>query len=437
MAERNIVTQDGLVDLKFQLQEVAENLSAHINASLSKAHGVVVLQGYTDADGNDLTTYQDSVGDILGNYFIRFTVDNVHYYAAAITTALAGQDESTGSIDTGEEDDFQSVGGSAWVTNYVSQQAADAEAINTDVIIPHTRNPHWDAHGSLTILNTPTYDTDGHQIGTHIVRMRIGGNVYNIPVCDRFGGPLQVPRIGSIPPSVSVDFDSGEGNDVDIPLTLTVSGGTRPYAYHWQYFNTTTGLWTDITPAGSGSLSVPGWDSGIEYQWASTSTATFRITEANPGSDVTASMALRCRVTNPAVADSGATSGVISNNCIFTATDETGDCFITTAVCSATGLGDDNEYLQVLRGFRDTFMQRGKFRRGLLEDYEKIGPAIVRNIKRLPDRDIECTRLFVKYIMPACTAIKAGKQWKALALYCRMVLNLRSKFTKLAARQRK
>ena len=322
MAERNIVTQDGLADLKFQLQEVAENLSAHINASLSKAHGIVALEGYTDADGNDLTTYQDSVGDVVGNYFIRFTVDNVHYYAPAKTTALAGQEESTGSIDTGEEDDFQEVGGSAWVTIYASEQAADAEAINTDVLVPHTRVPHWDAHGGMTILNTTTFDTDGHQVGTHIVQLRVGTNVYNIPVSDRFGGPLQLPRINSIPPTQDSFFSAGSDNNVNIPLTLTVTGGTKPFEYHWQFFNTLLGTWVDITPANDGDLGVPGWNNGIDYQWVSTATPTFRITSASPGSNSTASMALRCRVTSPASPDTGVDSGVISNTCIYTVTDE-------------------------------------------------------------------------------------------------------------------
>jgi hypothetical protein len=106
-------------------------------------------------------------------------------------------------------------------------------------------------------------------------------------------------------------------------------GGTKPVEYHWQYNN--TAVWTDITPASSGSLSLPGWSSGIDFQWSDTSNPTFRIVGVHPGSNQTRSAQFRCRVTNAAVPNTGPNSGVITNTFTFTATDQTGTWFCGVA----------------------------------------------------------------------------------------------------------
>jgi hypothetical protein len=322
MPERNIVTQVGIEDLKFALAEVAANLDEHINASLSKAHGINLLAGYTDADGNDLTTYQDSNGDAIGNYFVKWVIDSVAYYSPAVVTTLPGQDATTGIVDTSADGEFEEQGGSSWVTSYTSDQVAQAEAINTDVLIPHTQQAHEDTHGSLSVVLQNTFSSLGHTVGTHVISIKIGNNVYTIPASSRFGGPLQAPRIGGIPTNYSVNIDEGDPNDCNVPVTVPFLGGTKPVEYHWQYNN--SGVWTDITPAASGSLALPGWDDGINFQWADTSIATFRITQVRPGSNETRSAQFRCRVTNAAVPDTGPNSGVITNTFTFTASDETG-----------------------------------------------------------------------------------------------------------------
>lgn len=322
MPDRNIVTQVGIEDLKFALTEIAENLSAHINASLSKAHGINLVSGYVDADGNDLTTYQDSNGDIIGNYFLRFVIESVIYFAPAVTTTLPGQDATTGSVNTSPEGEFENQGGSSWITDYTSDQVSQANAVNTDVLIPHTRQPHAATHGSMTVILQDTFSSLGHKVGTHVIQIKIANLVYTIPCSLRFGGPIQAPRIGGILSNSSVNIPEGEPNTCDVPVTVPFLGGTKPVLYHWQYNNSS--VWTDITPSVSGSLALPGWSSGIDFQWSDTSNPTFRITGVHPGSNETRSAQFRCRVTNVAVPDTGPNSGVITNTFTFTATDQTG-----------------------------------------------------------------------------------------------------------------
>jgi hypothetical protein len=248
---RAIIAQTGVADLKFALSEVAENLSAHINASLSKAHGINVILGYVDAYGNDLTTYRDSNGDILGNRFVRFSVGNTLYYAPAVISALAGQPDTTGEIDTSGDEGDSAVGGSAWVTDYTSEQVEQAEAINNDVLVPHTRVAHKDAHGGMTVLVQNTFDTHGHTIATHLIQLRINGSVYNIPVSPRFGGPIQPPRLQPLPvvtflgslngnfgqngTEITMVVEGGEEWPTGIIWRTIMLGGTYPMEFEWQF----------------------------------------------------------------------------------------------------------------------------------------------------------------------------------------------------------
>jgi hypothetical protein len=261
--DRSIATQVGLKELKFALSEVAENLSAHVNASLSKAHGVNIINGYTDSLGNDLTAYRDSFGNIVGNYFLRFVVGNVAYYAPAMLTALEGQPDTTGIIDTSETgEDFSGQGSSSWITDYTSDQVAQAESMNDDVLIPHTRQPHWSTHGSMTVLTQNTFSTLGAKVGSHVVQVKYNNIVYNIPASLRFGGPPQVWR--SFGFSTSSNFlhrwvQVGSDDDQTASFFYRDGTGTLPRNVVLQVNNVSngTGAWVDV-PAIGGNISVSG-----------------------------------------------------------------------------------------------------------------------------------------------------------------------------------
>ena len=55
---------------------------------------------------------------------------------------------------------------------------------------------------------------------------------------------------------------------------------------------------------------------------------------------------------------------------------EQGGCFITTAICKATGLPDDCYELQLLRAFRDNYMQADDNRRADVELYYLMAEKI-------------------------------------------------------------
>lgn len=317
MAERNLATQVGIENLKFQLAELAENLSRHVNASLSKAHGINVINGYVDADGNDRTTYQDSNGDVVGTRQLRFTVEEGVYYAPANPTAETGQPDGTGSIDTSgdEETIADTAGGSALVTNYLSDQADNALAINRDVLIPHTRVPHWEAHGGMSVTPRDTFDLDGHLIGDHVIQMIVDGQVREIPCSTRIGGPLQAPRTGNLPTTKKSTI-SGDNEPVNVQIFPTPQPtGTLPLTYQYEYFKKNTSTWTALTPGTSVHLTLAWWEpddgpGGLNYTWVA-GTTTLRILFVSPGENQTHEIRFRLKVTNPF-------GSTYSNECIYT-----------------------------------------------------------------------------------------------------------------------
>lgn len=62
-------------------------------------------------------------------------------------------------------------------------------------------------------------------------------------------------------------------------------------------------------------------------------------------------------------------------------------CFISTAVYSATGLGDQCEQLMTLRQFRDDIISKDPCTRHLIDEYYKIAPEICCKIESNPMRD--------------------------------------------------
>jgi hypothetical protein len=257
MSDRSIVTQVGIEDLKFALSEVAENLSKHINASLSKAHGLNIVNGYIDANGNDLTTFQDSQGNVMGNYQILFFIGNVPYFAPALATALAGQPATNGSIDTSIVTD-NGPGGSAWVTDYTSDQVAQAQAMNTDVLIGHTQQIYYSTHGSMSVIPQNTFNSLGAQIGTHLVTFRYNGQIYQIPVSNRFGGPVQTWRGFGFAADTGFTTNTGvfahnySGGYGSGSLFYKDGGGTLPRTVTLQINERQdgSGNWTDVPLAG-------------------------------------------------------------------------------------------------------------------------------------------------------------------------------------------
>lgn len=95
-------------------------------------------------------------------------------------------------------------------------------------------------------------------------------------------------------------------------------------------------------------------------------------------------------------------------------------CFLTTAVCETCNLPDDNEYLNTLRKFRDSYMMENYPE--LVSEYYEIAPVVTNYIKARPDSDEVFKKMFYLYIAPAVTFIDNGDYPAAMNVYTELVM---------------
>lgn len=346
----SLATQSDLDAINFSLQQLAENLAAHTNGSLSEGHGIGIFPGYTDADGNDLTNYEDSNGDTVGTYHIRFIIGGVSYWVPGQISTLDGQASDHGlTVNT---QGIESRDGSSWVTKFVQDIAPYVDQVGVDYLLPHTELGHWEAHGGLAVSTATTTDNAGHTVGNRLIHFGWNGVVYTLVAHTRFGGPAQPPRLtGNPPANLKVTIPEGSGNSCDVPITFSDPEGTKPFTYQWQYYDDGGAVWqnfaTGLNVNNPLSGVNPGWSGGINYDWASTSTITFRIINVDPGSDKTRSVLLRCHITNSA-------GSVNTSTTTFTAKDETGSWIMLEVMKTRTFTSTELFRIHKLRawGFR-------------------------------------------------------------------------------------
>lgn len=240
MGNTNLVTSSSLQEIKVSELEIVNNLSIHANTSLSKAHGWVFLNlpsPYLDSGGNDVSFYADSNGDIVGHYMLRLTYNNTNYYAPMESSILAGQDATTG-LTIAEISTAGVIGGTAWITEFVSEVQSVIQSANSTVLLPHTRLGHWETHtGSIyAVIPQVTYDSSGHTVGNYIARISFNGQELWIPCDSRLGGPLQLPRLSGFSVISPIYLESGGGDTApyNTPFFPVLLGGTLPITYSYE-----------------------------------------------------------------------------------------------------------------------------------------------------------------------------------------------------------
>ena len=233
---QTLITQATLETVDFELNKVAANLIAHANSDLARAHGINVLYyapgSVHDSFGNDISVYRDDHGEAIGDCFVVFTLDSGIYYAPGIFSDLSGQTPLT-------TDAFPNVSppvikNSPLITNVIAPDLAAAIAVNTDILLPHTLQAYWEAHGGMSAQEEASYDSIGHQIGTHVVLFTFGGVTYKIPCHTKQGG---------LPSGLS---------------TAASSTAFRPTSYYWKIGNSDKTHTFDYSVYAGASQTVPG-----------------------------------------------------------------------------------------------------------------------------------------------------------------------------------
>lgn len=246
MAIKNLITTSGIQEIKTAEGELANNLFIHANSTLSKAHGweLINLPHPFLVDGNDVSFYADSHGDVVGTTLLRLTHNNVNYFAPLNSSTLAGQPASTGVLLT-SRGQIMTQGNAAWITNFSSQYEQNLITTNNSVLLPHTRLGHWQAHTAdiYSVVPLVVRDSAGHVVSNYVAKISYAGQQLWIPCEPRLGGPLQpirLPRL-AITTYPGFNFNIAEMSADDDQFGRfwynAPTGGTLPYTVKWQ-FNT-------------------------------------------------------------------------------------------------------------------------------------------------------------------------------------------------------
>lgn len=323
-SEKNLITNSRLAEIKAAEAELVDNLYAHANTTLSKAHG---FEFYNlphptyDSSGNDISIYSDSNGDRAGYYQMRLTYNNVNYYAPLESSILAGKDSLTGLVPASDSTVSSTLESTAWLTDLtVDEQALIAS--NTSVLLPHFLLSHWETHqaGVYQVLPQIVNDSAGHRVSNYVAKVVVDGRELLIPCDTRIGGPLQAPRLAAACPTaaftgpVSGSFymsglqlimhvDAGEPWPTSVILTISGITGGFPLTAQWQYKVSALSPWIDIVAAsttipgvGNGGLtSVSGYTQSVAGP-SGTATSTWNI--VSPGGDNSNAWYMRCILSN-------------------------------------------------------------------------------------------------------------------------------------------
>jgi hypothetical protein len=245
-SQQNLVTRARLEQIKAAQTELVNNLFKHANASLSKAHGINLRYlpvPYYDAAGNDVSMYLDSHGDRVGRYYMVLNYNRINYFVPIEATSLPGKDPETGISRTLNTPTITTApGGTAWVTDFTPQDEQDLINTNTQVLLPHTQEAHWETHsgGLYQVIPQVTVDSAGHRVADYLARIIVDGVELLLPCSRRLGGPLQPVRpafpgittlIGTNCNYCSMGRDDTQFGYFYVNLP---AGGTLPYIFEWQ-----------------------------------------------------------------------------------------------------------------------------------------------------------------------------------------------------------
>ena len=103
-------------------------------------------------------------------------------------------------------------------------------------------------------------------------------------------------------------------------------------------------------------------------------------------------------------------------------------CFITTAVCSSLGKGDDCAELNTLRAFRDGWLSETSDGKAKICEYYLFAPMIVSAIDRSDDSQAVYSEIWKNHLSPCLETLNAGKPQKCASQYEKMILELERKW---------
>lgn len=112
----------------------------------------------------------------------------------------------------------------------------------------------------------------------------------------------------------------------------------------------------------------------------------------------------------------------------YTQINKSSGCIITTATCLALNKGGDCYELNLLRKFRDDWVETTDNGEILVREYYRVSQLILEKISQMPNSEEIYTYLWVDYILPTCKKIEQEQFLEATKLYISMIMYLCNRF---------
>lgn len=103
-------------------------------------------------------------------------------------------------------------------------------------------------------------------------------------------------------------------------------------------------------------------------------------------------------------------------------------CYITTAVCESLGKPDDCYELNLLRDYRDGYLQQEEEGEQLVKRYYDVAPTIVKHINKRPEHQEIYEQIWKDYLSPCIRLIEGKENENCKSLYQEMVDTLTRKY---------
>lgn len=103
-------------------------------------------------------------------------------------------------------------------------------------------------------------------------------------------------------------------------------------------------------------------------------------------------------------------------------------CYITTAVCTTLGKGDDCYELNLLRNYRDVFLMSEPDGEEKISEYYNIAPTIVKRINKSENSAEVYQLVWEEYLNPCIHLIEENRNYDCKDLYYQMVRDLEEKY---------
>lgn len=107
-------------------------------------------------------------------------------------------------------------------------------------------------------------------------------------------------------------------------------------------------------------------------------------------------------------------------------------CYITTAVCESLGKPDDCYELNLLRDYRDHYLQQTEEGEQLVKRYYNVAPTIVKHINQTAGKEKIYEDIFHTYLFPCIQLIENDEKEKCRIVYQNMVDTLTEQYFNLS-----